>query len=187
MKAFIATLTFPIALCAMLGGVAWTIAEAPGVKLPRKIAKTAPVKRVEEWTVGKEIAYQEKSCGLPKGALAALIEHETGGTWDERSYNPERKSSCYRRARNEREKGRCASRGLTQTVARWHLRSSDDPRILDNPILSVRYGGAKLCSEFKRARGNLRRAYYRYNGTGKDAEKYAAKVMNEFKYFSRMS
>ena len=175
-----ATIIFCLLMTAVLGSYSVSLVGLRPWKPTRRAAHT-------EWTVGKEIKYQEQSCGLPSGAIAALIEHETGGTWDERSYNPEKKSTCYRTAKNSKERERCASRGLTQVVARWHLPEDMEVGILDNPVTAVRLGGAKLCGEYRRAKGDLRKAYERFNGTGPGARLYAAKVMNEFKYFSRMS
>jgi hypothetical protein len=174
----------PVAAIAAIAAVAWTIADAPPVKVKRQEAKKLPVR---EWSVGDEIRFQERSCGLPNGAIAALIEHETGGTWDERSYNPEKSSKCYQRAKTQKEKDRCGSRGLTQVVAKWHLPPGVSASLLDDPIVAVRLGARKLCREYKRAGGDLRLGYERYNGVGKDAVRYSRIVMNEFKYFKRMS
>lgn len=181
MKAYLATIRFCFWMCAVLGIIAVKIADTP---LKLQHARKLPV---TEWTVGKEIRLQEEKCNLPHGSIAAQVEHETIGTWDEKIFNPEKNSACYRRAKTEAERKRCGSRGLMQVVAYWHLKPNEDAKLLEDPIENVRRGAKKLCESYKKAKGDLRKAYELYNGTGPRARLYAQNVMIEFKYFSRMS
>lgn len=109
---------------------------------------------------------------LPHGMIEAVIDHETGGTWDPESYDPEVNSRCYLRARTDAERKACGSYGLMHTVCRLHWDSAHCDE-LTIPKIGLQRGAKKLGECWKKAKGNKHKAFALYNGTGPSAERYA--------------
>lgn len=122
------------------------------------------------------IERERSKWGLPRGLIEAVISHESKFRLD--AFNPETKSRCYKTKTSEADRRRCGSQGLMQVVERWHGPSKDWTE-------NIEKGSAKLGTCYRRHK-NIDKTAACYNGTGKAAKEYAAKVLREFQIWRRL-
>lgn len=122
------------------------VAFVPGTTRPDMPNTTAGQRYAAQWQAA------EDANGIPRGLLAGLIDHETGGTWNPRAY------------RNE-PAVQDASRGLTQLL--WAtaqgLGYDGSPDDLFDPGTSIRLGAIYLRQQYDRT-GSWDAALSAYNG-----------------------
>lgn len=147
-------------------------ADRPGIA-----AKPKPV------TLSDLIETERARHKLPRGMIETVIDHETGGTWDPQSFDPERESSCYARARTDKERKACGSYGLMHVVCRLHW-DSDHCDELTIPSIGLQRGAKRLGECYRRTGKNIRRTFACFNGSGRKAEVYANQVTPKFKEWS---
>lgn len=117
---------------------------------------------------------------LPRGMIEAVIDHETGGTWDPESYDPEVNSRCYLRARTDAERKACGSYGLMHTVCSLHWDSAHCDE-LTIPKIGLQRGVKMLGESYKKAKGDKFKTFALYNGRGQKAERYARILMEKYR------
>ena len=151
--------------------------------LPIRVTWKAPTARsVSSEPLLSEIVKREAAkYGLHPAIVFGLINHES--RFNDRAFNPEKKSRCYQKARNAVERRSCGSKGLMQVVSRWHGGERDtlEQHIARGVgILGRHYTAAKgIRNPQIRAMVALRK----YNGTGAAARRYAGNVLREARYF----
>lgn len=131
-----------------------------------------------ETTFSSVIETERGRAQLPRGLIESIIWHES--KFDEKAYNPEKESRCYKKAKTKAQKDKCASKGLMQIRAIYHGDASD---AFDNIRRGVRGQLGPCWKKYRSVWG----AAYCYNGSGERARKYANAVSREFKIWSKLS
>lgn len=142
-----------------------------------------PIGRAEP-LLSEVIEHQRQKWGLPKGMIEAVIDHETGGSWNPLTFNPEKESRCYRNAKTKKERQQCGSYGLMQPVCKYHAPDGKCQDLL-HPIVSVVAAtDGQLGPCFKKTK-TVRGALRCYNGKGPKAERYASLAIKKYQIWKK--
>lgn len=152
----------------LVGSASFTcgLRSGPGIA----VAPTEP----REPLISEIIEQERKANGLPPFLIEALIAHES--RFDEFAANPEKKSKCYKLARNSQERSACKSRGLMQVQFKHHGKGLEFEDDLYRVAENIRRGSAWLGQCYRAKHGNEAKALGCYNGdvTGR----YASAVLD---------